>query len=62
MGDGVVLGTQGGLMTYMMAKRAWQMKWRSATRVLCDDRIFIKITGKFYKTGIGQALLYGTEC
>ena len=38
------------------------MKWRSTTRVLCDDIISIKLKGKFYKTGIGRALLYGTKC
>ena len=38
------------------------MKWRSALRVLCDRRIPIKLKGKFYKTVIRPAMLYGIKC
>ena len=42
--------------------RARRAKWRSATRVLCDRRIPITLKGKFYRTAIRPAKLYGTEC
>ena len=38
------------------------MKWRSASRVLYNHRIPIKLKGKFYKTAIRLAILYGTKC
>ena len=37
-------------------------KWRSATRVLCDRKVSEKLKGKFYRTAIRPAMLYGTEC
>ena len=37
-------------------------KWRSATSVLCDCRMPIKLKGKFYRTAIRPAMLYGSEC
>jgi Reverse transcriptase (RNA-dependent DNA polymerase). len=42
-------------------KAGW-LKWRSATGVLCDRRVPVKLKGKFYKTAVRPALLYGTEC
>ena len=38
------------------------MKWRSTSRVLYNHRIPIKLKGKFYKTAIRLAILYGTKC
>lgn len=38
------------------------MKWRSASRVLCDCMVFIELNGKFYKSVIRQVLLYGIAC
>jgi hypothetical protein len=38
------------------------LKWRSATGVLCDKRVPTKLKGKFYRTAIRPAMLYGTEC
>ena len=38
------------------------LKWRSASGVLCDRKIPTKLKGKFYRTAIRPAMLYGTEC
>lgn len=38
------------------------MKWRSATWILHDHGIPIKLKEKFYKTIIQPAMLYGVEC
>ena len=42
--------------------RVGLMKWRSTSRVLYNHRIPIKLKGKFYKTAIRLAILYGTKC
>ena len=42
-------------------KAGW-IKWRSAIGVLCDRRIPVKLKGKFYRTAIRPAMLYGSEC
>jgi len=42
-------------------KAGW-MKWRQASDVLCDKRVPQKLKGKFYRTAIGPAMLYGAEC
>ena len=39
----------------------WQ-KWRSATGVLCDRKIPLRLKGKFYCRAIRPAILYGGEC
>jgi hypothetical protein len=38
------------------------MKWRQASGVLCDKRVPQKLKGKFYRTAIRPAMLYGAEC
>ncbi|KAM1208569.1 hypothetical protein ACFX2J_014210 [Malus domestica] len=38
------------------------MKCKSASGVLCDRRRPLKLKGKFYRTAIRPAMLYGTEC
>ena len=35
--------------------------WRSASGVLCDRRVPLKLKGKFHRTVIRPAMLYGTE-
>ncbi|KAL6553753.1 hypothetical protein OROMI_019426 [Orobanche minor] len=42
-------------------KTGW-LKWKSATGVLCDPDMPHRLKGKFYRTAIRPALLYGTEC
>jgi len=37
------------------------LKWRSATRVLCDRNILLWLKEKFYQTAIRPTLSYGTE-
>ncbi|KAH1254809.1 Craniofacial development protein 2 [Glycine max] len=42
--------------------QAGWMKWRKASGVLCDAKVPIKLKGKFYRTAVRSAILYGTEC
>jgi hypothetical protein len=42
--------------------KAGFLKWRQASSVLCDPRVPPKLKGKFYKTVIRPAMLYGAEC
>ncbi|KAL5172393.1 hypothetical protein HKD37_16G045160 [Glycine soja] len=42
--------------------QAGWMKWRKALGVLCDAKVPIKLKGKFYRTAVRPAILYGTEC
>ena len=39
---------------------AEKMKWRNISRVLCNQRIPIKLMGKFYNFAIRPAMLYGS--
>jgi hypothetical protein len=41
---------------------AGRLKWRQASGVLCDPRVPLKLKGKFYRTAIRPAMLYGAEC
>ena len=47
-------------VTYRI-KAGW-LKWRSATGVLCDKKVPLKLKGKFYRVAIRPAMLYGSEC
>ncbi|EMS49379.1 Retrovirus-related Pol polyprotein LINE-1 [Triticum urartu] len=42
-------------------KAGW-MKWRQASGILCDKRVPQKLKGKFYRTVVRPAMLYGAEC
>ena len=42
-------------------KARW-MKWRQASGILCDKRVPQKLKGKFYRTAVRPAMLYGAEC
>ena len=42
-------------------KAAWT-KWRAAIGILCNRRYPIRLKGKFYKTAIRPAMMYGSEC
>ena len=38
------------------------MKWRNVLGVICNRKIPNKLKGKFYRTIIKPAMLYGSEC
>ena len=38
------------------------LKWRQASSILCDRRVPQKLKGKFYRTAVHPAMLYGAEC
>jgi hypothetical protein len=42
-------------------KANW-LKWHQAFGALCDLRVPLKLKGKFYRTAIQLAMLYGAEC
>jgi hypothetical protein len=42
-------------------KAGW-LKWRQASGVLYDPRVPLKLKGRFYRTAIRPAMLYGAEC
>jgi hypothetical protein len=39
-----------------------RLKWCQASGVMCDPRVPLKLKGKFYRTAIRPAMLYGAEC
>ncbi|MED6123750.1 hypothetical protein PIB30_118080 [Stylosanthes scabra] len=41
--------------------QAGWLKWRSASDFICDKKVPLKLKGKFYRTTIRPAILYGTE-
>ena len=37
-------------------------KWMSASGIICDKKVPLKLKDNFYRTVIKPAILYGTEC
>nr|GEX04722.1 hypothetical protein [Tanacetum cinerariifolium] len=37
------------------------LKWRAATGILCDNKVPLKLKGKFYRLAIRPTMLYGSE-
>ncbi|GKC86014.1 zinc finger CCCH domain-containing protein 6 [Tanacetum coccineum] len=37
------------------------LKWRAATGILCDQKVLLKLKGKFYRVAIRLAMLYGVR-
>ncbi|RWR79317.1 RING-H2 finger protein ATL52-like protein [Cinnamomum micranthum f. kanehirae] len=53
----------GGIDTDVSYKiQAGWTKWRSASGVLCDRKVPLKVKGKYYMVAARLALLYGSEC
>lgn len=42
--------------------QAGWLRWRAATRVLCDKHVPLRLKGKFYRAAVRPAILYGSEC
>nr|XP_009757270.1 PREDICTED: uncharacterized protein LOC104210150 [Nicotiana sylvestris] len=38
------------------------MRWRLASRVLCDNNVPLRLKGKFYRVVVRPAMLYGAKC
>ncbi|GJZ32501.1 hypothetical protein Tco_0577937 [Tanacetum coccineum] len=73
-----VLGNQFGLMLgrtlidkgtpmrYLRVVREGEdqrwVRWRAASRVLCDKKAPFKLKGRFYRVAIRPCILYGSEC
>ncbi|GJV15561.1 retrovirus-related pol polyprotein LINE-1 [Tanacetum coccineum] len=38
------------------------LKWRATTGIMCDNKVPLKLKGKFYRVAIRPAMLYGSEC
>ena len=60
---GSMLQEDGGIDKHVnyRIKARW-MKWRQASGILYDKRVPQKLRGKFYRTAIRPAMLYGAEC
>ena len=50
------------LMKMLHRISAGWLKWRQTSGILCDKRVPQKLKGKFYRTAIRPAMLYGAEC
>ena len=60
---GSMVQQDGGIDTDVSHRiQAGWTKWRSASGVLCDRKVPLKVKGKYYKVAVRPALLYGSEC
>ena len=60
---GLKLQSDGEIDEYVSHRiQAWWVKWRQASSILCDRKVPHKLKGKFYRTAIRLAMLYGAEC
>ena len=50
-----------GVDVILRVKARWN-KSRNIVGVLCNRRIPLRLKGKFYKTAIRSAMIYGTKC
>ena len=39
---------------------AW-MNWRNSSGILCDKKISVKVKGRFYKSVVRPAMMYGAD-
>lgn len=46
---------------YLRIDVEW-MKWRLASRLLCDKNVSPKLEGKIYRVVLRPTMLYGAEC
>ncbi|PKA57031.1 hypothetical protein AXF42_Ash002335 [Apostasia shenzhenica] len=60
---GLIIQNNGEINNDVISRiQAGWVKWRNASSVLCDRKISSKIKGKFYKTIVRPAMIYGAEC
>ena len=60
---GSMLQRDGDIDAYVSHRiKAEWIKWRQVFGILCDKRVPQKLKGKFYRTAIRPAMLYGAEC
>jgi len=60
---GSIVQNDGEIEAYVNhCTQAGPLKWRRASGVLCDKKVPLKMKGKFYRTAVKPATLYGTEC
>jgi len=60
---GSLVQNDGEIEAYVSHRiQAGWLRWRRASGVLCDKKVPLKLKGKFYRTAVRPALLYGMGC